>query len=50
MAKKYELYVKNPETGKTSKVKEVPEDQYDNLCKEWRDAQTHGLSAFIWEI
>lgn len=50
MAKKFQLFVKNPETGKANKVKEVPEDQYDDLCKEWRDAQIHGLTAFIWEI
>lgn len=50
MAKKFQLFVKNPETGKTNKVKEVPEDQYDDLCKEWRETQSHGLSAFIWEI
>lgn len=50
MAKKYALYVKNPETKVTSKVKDVPEEEYDKLCKEWRDAQAHGLKAFIWEI
>ena len=50
MDKKFQLFVKNPETGEVGKVKEVPEEQYDNLCKEWRDAQSHGLTAFIWEI
>ncbi len=50
MAKRFQLFVKNPETGEIGKVKEVPEEQYDNLCKEWRDAQSHGLTAFIWEI
>jgi len=50
MVKRFQLFVKNPETGEVGKVKEVPEEQYDNLCKEWRDAQSHGLTAFIWEI
>jgi len=50
MAKKFQLFVKNPETSEVGKVREVPEDQYDDLCKEWREAQAHGLKAFIWEI
>lgn len=50
MAKKYQLYIKNPETGKISRVKEVPEEKYDELCKEWNEAQEHGLTSFIWEI
>lgn len=33
MAKKYELYAKNPETGKVGKVKEVP----DFTQPEWND-------------